>query len=102
MVPQVIDQSNTIIEYDRAADVLYISFGETRPAIAVDVGEGDLVRIDPFTDEIVGITLLDFKDRYPLEPGMSIFDIALKIIPQLLASLESTNRARRRLEAVAQ
>ena len=52
-----------IITYDKLADVLYISFGDPRPGIAVEVNDGDLVRVDPYTDEIVGITLLDFKSQ---------------------------------------
>ena len=52
-----------MIDYDDSADVLYISFGNPRPGIAVEVNDGDLVRVDPYTDEIVGITLLDFKER---------------------------------------
>lgn len=52
------------VSYDDRADVLYISFGDPRPGIATEVNDGDLVRVDPFTDEIVGITLLDFNMRY--------------------------------------
>ena len=56
--------NQTIIRYDDQADVLYISFGDPCPGIAVELNNGDLVRVDPYTDEIVGITLLDFKERY--------------------------------------
>lgn len=55
---------NLDISYDDDADVLYISFGKPRSGIAIESSQGDLVRIDPYTDEIVGITLLDFKQRY--------------------------------------
>ncbi len=54
----------TEVRYDKAADVLYISFGKPRPGLTSEVNEGDLVRIDPDTNEIVGITILDFKERY--------------------------------------
>ena len=56
------------ISYDDLADVLYISFDDSRSGIAVEINDGDLVRVDPYTDKIVGITFLDFKERYM--PGM--------------------------------
>ena len=52
------------VEYDKEADVLYISFGKPRAAIATEVNDGDLIRIDPYNDEVVGITILDFKAKY--------------------------------------
>lgn len=56
------------IDYDEDADVLYISLGQPKPAISIEVNDGDLMRVDPFTDELVGITVLDFKERH-LERG---------------------------------
>ena len=49
------------IDYDDFADVLYISFGKPKEGMVCEVAVGDLVRVDPYTDEIVGITILDFK-----------------------------------------
>ena len=54
----------TKVCYDKTNDVLYISYGEPCQGIATEVSEGDLVRTDPKTDEIVGITIIDFKERY--------------------------------------
>lgn len=51
------------IAYDEAADVLYISIGSARPAVAVETNNGALMRVDPETDELVGITIPDFKDH---------------------------------------
>lgn len=56
------------ISYDEAADVLYISLGSAKPAVAVETSDGDLMRVDPETDELVGITVLDFKEKH-LERG---------------------------------
>jgi len=50
--------------YDRKADVLYVSFGKPQKAICVQKGDGILLRVDPFRDKIVGITVLDFKERF--------------------------------------
>ena len=52
------------ISYDAGADVLYISIGEPRPGIAAECNDGDFLRIDPATSEVVGITLLDFRERF--------------------------------------
>ena len=72
------------ILYDEISDVLYISFGAPRPGIANEVNEGDLVRTNPDTGEIVGITILDFNERYMPSPTISIEESALKIIPGVL------------------
>ena len=50
-------------EYDEEADVLYISVGEPRPAIGADIGDGIIVRYNEKKREIVGITILGFKER---------------------------------------
>ncbi len=50
-------------EYDREADVLYLSVGSPRPAVGVDVGEGLVVRYDETTGEIVGLTVTDLMGR---------------------------------------
>jgi hypothetical protein len=52
------------INYDILVDVLYISFGNTRSGIAIEITSGDFIRVDPYTDEIIGVTILDFKERY--------------------------------------
>ncbi|WP_204305173.1 DUF2283 domain-containing protein (plasmid) [Desulfurobacterium thermolithotrophum] len=51
------------VHYDSEADVLYISFGESKPAEGLDVGDGTILRIDPETEEVVGLTILDFSKR---------------------------------------
>ena len=52
------------ISYDAESDVLYITLGSAQPAIAVETQDGNLMRIDPETDELVGITVLDFKEKH--------------------------------------
>ena len=42
--------------YDEKADVLYLSIGEPRPAVGMDVGEGIIVRYDEARKEVVGLT----------------------------------------------
>jgi uncharacterized protein YuzE len=50
------------LDYDEEADVLYLSFGKPREAKdSVEVEDGVVYRIAD--DEIVGITIIDFKAR---------------------------------------
>lgn len=63
----VAKQSKTpkiLIDYDANADVLYISFDKSRPGIARETDDENLIRIDPYTDEIVGVMIRDFKKRH--------------------------------------
>lgn len=49
--------------YDEEADVLYISIGEPRKALGVDIGEGAIVRYIESSGEVVGLTLVGVKER---------------------------------------
>lgn len=50
------------LDYDEEADVLYLSFGKPREAKdSVEVEDGVVYRIAD--NEIVGITIIDFKAR---------------------------------------
>ncbi len=50
------------LDYDEEADVLYISFGKPREAVdSIEVEDGVIYRISD--NEIVGITITDFKAR---------------------------------------
>jgi len=50
-------------EYDREADVLYLSLGEPTPAVGVDIGEGVILRYDEECQEVVGLTLIGLRTR---------------------------------------
>ncbi|MBI4492371.1 MAG: DUF2283 domain-containing protein [Chloroflexi bacterium] len=50
-------------DYDEDADVLYLSIGEPRPAVGVDIGEGVVLRFDEARKEVVGLTLLGLRAR---------------------------------------
>lgn len=49
-------------DYDKDADVLYMSFGKPVPATSIEMGNGVLVRVDDGMD-VVGITMIDFTRR---------------------------------------
>lgn len=54
-------QSNKLrMSYDKEADVLYLSLGSPKAAIS-DIDEnGIIVRRDPETKKVVGLTVVDF------------------------------------------
>lgn len=50
-------------DYDEEADVLYISVGQPRSAVGVDIGDGLIVRYDETNHEVVGLTVIGMRDR---------------------------------------
>lgn len=50
-------------DYDEEADVLYLSVGEPRPAVGIDIGEGTVLRYDEAHREVIGVTLVGLKAR---------------------------------------
>ncbi|MCG6550973.1 MAG: DUF2283 domain-containing protein [Candidatus Magnetominusculus sp. LBB02] len=57
-------QENLNWDYDDEADVLYISIGEPKQAIGVDIGEGVIMRYTEETSELVGLTIIGIKERF--------------------------------------
>jgi hypothetical protein len=59
----VIEQrfADTQHEYDRAGDVLYLSFGPPIPSIALTIEDWLAVRLAPATGQISGLTIIGFK-----------------------------------------
>ena len=49
-------------DYDREADTLYISFGEPKPALTLDLGGGVLARYLEKTKEFVGFTIIGISE----------------------------------------
>jgi uncharacterized protein YuzE len=50
-------------EYDKEADVLYVSIGRPRKAVGVDIGQGVVVRYDEKNREVIGLTILGMRAR---------------------------------------
>ncbi len=46
-------------DYDDKADVLYISFGKPKKAICIEKSMNVLMRFDPITNDLVGITIVN-------------------------------------------
>ena len=51
------------LAYDREADVLYLSVGDPRPAVSREIGDDVLLRVDPDSGEVVGLTILNLSTR---------------------------------------
>lgn len=49
--------------YDKEADVLYISLGESCAAVAVDISDGVIARYNEESQSIVGITVTGLRQR---------------------------------------
>lgn len=52
------------LSYDKQADVLYLSVGKPRKSISREVEDGIILRFDPRTKDITGLTILDFEARF--------------------------------------
>lgn len=58
--------------YDKRADVLYISVGKPKKAISREIQDGILIRFEPKTKRIVGLTIIDFTARFKTTKTKSI------------------------------
>ncbi|MBN8591386.1 MAG: DUF2283 domain-containing protein [Anaerolineae bacterium] len=63
------------IAYDRDADVLYLSVGEPRRAISREIGDDILLRLDPDTGSIIGVTILNLSTRPNLKALPVMIDL---------------------------
>ncbi len=54
----------TTIFYDREGDVLYLTIGDPTEAVSREMGDDVLVRVQPETEKIVGLTILNFASRF--------------------------------------
>ena len=62
------------LDYDSAHDVLYLYFEKVQEAVSREIADGVFVRLDPNTDQVVGVTILDLQKK-------SLEDRGIKFIP---------------------
>jgi uncharacterized protein YuzE len=61
---KILGSSKTVTwDYDEEADVLYLSFGDPRPAVGIDIGDGTIARYDEVRNEFVGLTVIGLRER---------------------------------------
>lgn len=52
------------LKYDPDTDILHVAFGKAKKAVSVEQKPEVFVRLDPKTQEIVGLTVLGFKQNF--------------------------------------
>jgi uncharacterized protein YuzE len=72
------------MNYDRAADVLYCSFGDPQPALSVEKDNGIVLRVNPETEQITGITIVNFFKRFADHPNQAV-SVSLETEAQAVA-----------------
>ncbi len=61
---RIIEQkANITWNFDAEADVLYISSGNPKNAVSLDIGEGTILRFDPKNNDVIGVTILNVSKR---------------------------------------
>ena len=67
-----VEKNQIVMSYDRKADVIYISFGKPRKAVSEEIDPYVLVRRDPKTKEILGITITNFTKYFEAKKQLNI------------------------------
>ena len=71
--------------YYPPSDELNIHFGEPRPAISREIDDEVYLRLDPETRDIVGVTVLHFRQRFAGAKGKPL-SFALPVLAQIKLS----------------
>ena len=50
--------------YDYETDILHVALGMARPAISIEQEADIFLRVDPDTEELVGLTILNFSKSF--------------------------------------
>lgn len=55
---------NIEFHYDKEADVMYFSLGMPKKAKTLEITDDFVLRLDPETQEVVGLTIVDFSKHF--------------------------------------
>ncbi len=66
------EKAKLIVSYDRDADVFYLSFGEPKPSVTEELDEYVLVRRDPKTRDVTGITITNLNEYFANKREMKL------------------------------
>lgn len=66
------EKNKLIVSYDREADVAYLSFGEPKPSVTEELDDYVLIRRDPKTREVRGVTITNFSQYFRAKKEMKI------------------------------
>ena len=71
-----------IFGYDKEVDVLYISLGKPQKGMQyLELNNNQILRVDPKTKEIVGITIMDFSKQFSGKNYFSKVPITASFLP---------------------
>ena len=71
-----------IFGYDKEVDVLYISLGKPQKGMQyIELNTNQVLRVDPKTKEIVGITITDFSKQFSGEHYFSKVPVTASFLP---------------------
>ena len=65
--------------FDEESDMLDITIGKPRKAVAKELKNDIAIRVDPESGEIVGIVILNFMKRFRLKKKPEKIELPLKI-----------------------
>lgn len=51
------------LDYDVESDVLYLYFEKAQEAVSREIEDGVFLRVDPQTDQVVGVTVLNLRKK---------------------------------------
>lgn len=77
-----------IYDYDEESDVLYISLGQPKEALSTEKNYGILVRTSPGSNEVFGVTVVDFTKVLGCYPQFIEYVKSLDLPPQLTTGIE--------------
>jgi len=60
------------LNYDKTNDVLYLYFEKVQEAVSREVADGVFIRLDPHTDKVVGVTILDLQKKSLEDRGLTV------------------------------
>jgi len=67
-----LEKNRIVMSYDKDADTVYISFSKPRKAISEEIDPYVIVRRDPKTKEMVGITITNFSKYFETKKRLNI------------------------------
>ena len=70
------------LSYDRDTEVRYVTIGSPRPAYTDEDEQEVLIRRDPKSGKMVGVTILDYEEHFRQLPDLSW--LATKPLPEEL------------------
>jgi uncharacterized protein YuzE len=66
------EKNKLIMSYDEDADTLYLSFGKPEKAVSEKIDAHIIVRRQPQTERIIGLTILNFSKYFKAKKQLEI------------------------------